>query len=444
MTKRPLAAIAVAVSLIGLTACSGTYQDRLTGTYATSFKRGSDALRANNFGYAADQYEFAASSGHPKALVGYGRLFVKGQGVDQDPARAEALFEQAYGKPSSYKGKAALELGLLLLDGGQGPSGTVERDEARARELLIEALDSGERRAAPKLGRIYERGLGVDADPDVAIDYYRQAAPNDAFAARDLARLLSKTGAADQEIANAAERAVNLFEARAEAGNGSAWVQLADIYARDEIVDPDPERAKGYLANVSDPDDPAMQRRLAGIYGRIGERQDRNRLLRRAADAGDVGAQARLAKLFLEPGTPDTNGAVGRYYAERAIGQDNTSAMLYLGLAMLRGDVIEYDAIFGESLLRRAMDGGHLGASAALGSAILGGVIQGRTPEEGKTLLVAAAEKGSGRAMSTLGFGYLNGRGLPEDEALALDWLRKAADAGDRRAREFLADREEA
>jgi TPR repeat protein len=26
----------------------------------------------------------------------------------------------------------------------------------------------------------------------------------------------------------------------------------------------------------------------------------------------------------------------------------------------------------------------------------------------------------------------------------ALDWLRKAADAGDRRAREFLADREEA
>jgi hypothetical protein len=440
MRKRHL--VLVAASLLGLSACAGSYSNQLAGSYGSSFTRGTDALRAKDFEAAAEQYGFAAASGHPKALIAYGRLFARGQGVEQDPARAAALFEEAYGKSSSFKGKAAYELALVLLEGGDGPSGKLAADEPRAITLLAAALEDGESGAASRLARIYHQGQGVEPDPKRAIGYYRQVADGDAYAARNLALLLAETGAAEAEVARAAELAVSQFEARAKAGEDGSWMQLAEIFSKDEIVDADPERVRGYLQNVSTVDDVEMQMTLARIYARIGERQEEQRLLRLAADAGDVRAQTQLAKLYLQPRSADTNGAVGRYYAERAIGQGSTAAMVYLGAAMLRGDVVERAPLLAETLLRRASDKGHLGATTALGAAILAGEIPNRTAAEGQAILEQAAAKGSASAMSALGFAYLDGQGLARNESSAVEWLNRAAEAGDERAKAFLDERD--
>ena len=445
MMKKPsLAAVAAAAMLIGLTACSGSYRDQIQGSYGSYFKKGSAALRAKEYESAADHYAFAAKSGHPRALVAYGRLFAKGNGVERDPARAEALFQEAHEKTSPFKAKAALELGQLYMRGGDGPSGEVEKDLTLARTFLSEALDGGEEKAASSLGRIYDRGLGVDADPVAAIGFYRRASANDANAARRLATLLTKTGGAKEEIAATAGRAVSALEARGEAGDGNAWMQLADIFARGQIVEVDRLRAGNYLERLPEDNDPKMNLRLAGLYGKIGDQSERKRRLRLAADAGETKAQTALAKLFLTPGTADTNGSVGRYYAERAIGNDSKSAMVHLGLALVRGDVLQREPRVGETLLRRAEREGHLGARVALGTSILSGDLQGKEWDEGRKLLEAAAKKGSPDAMSALGFGYHLGRGLPVDKALGLEWLRKAADAGQRDAKTFLSRQERA
>lgn len=442
MMKPRLAAVAIAALLAGLTACSGSYQNSIQGSYGSSYSRGTEALRAKDYERAADQYAFAAGSGHPKALIAYGRLFARGTGVEQDPARAAALFEEAYGKTSSSRSRAALELGLVLLEGGEGPSGTLAKDEARAEDLLIEALEAGETRAAGRLGRIYDRGLGVEPDPAQAIAYYRRAAPNDVSSARRLAALLAESGASENDVARIAERVIAQLETRAQGGDQKAWAQLADIFSKDRIVDPDPARAIGYLQNLPNDNDPAMNLRLARLYEQAGDRQERKKHLRLAADAGDAKAQTALARLFLKPGTADTNGAVGRYYAERAIGQNSTSAMVYLGVALMRGDVLDKEPLLGETLLRRASQNGHVGATAALGRAILSGDIRGRSPEEGKELLEAAASEGSSSAMNALAFGYQRGRGLPQNEALSLYWMEKAANSGNERARKFLSERQ--
>ncbi len=438
MKKSCLAAVAFAAMLIGLSACSGSYKNQIQGSYGSYYKKGSDALRAKDYERAADHYAFAARSGHPRALIAYGRLFAKGNGVDQDPIRAAELFQTAYGKSSPFRAKAALELGQVYMKGGDGPSGSVEKDEARARKLFQEALNGGESKAASSLGKIYERGLGVDPDPAEAIGFYRQAAANDTNAARRLATLLAKTGGAKDEIAATAERAINGLEARGKAGDGRAWMQLADIFSKGQIVEPDQVRAVGYLKRLPEDGDPAMNMRLAKLYGQIGDQRERRRRLRLAADAGEVKAQTSLAKLFLTPGTVDTNGSVGRYYAERAIGQKSKSAMVYLGLALVRGDVLVRDADTGETLLRRAARNGDVGAAVALGASILSGDVRARETDEGRKLLEEAAEKGSSDAMSALGFAYHLGRGLPVNEVLALDWLQKAADAGQRDAKVFL------
>ncbi|MEM7043511.1 MAG: tetratricopeptide repeat protein [Pseudomonadota bacterium] len=441
MKKRPAVAIAIATLLVGLTACSGSYRDQIQGSYGSSFKRGGEAMRAKDYDDAAEHYAFAAKSGHPRALIAYGRLHAKGQGVERDPVRAAALFHEAHNKASSYKPKAALELGLLYLRGGDGPSGTVNKAEGRARKFLTEALNGGEFKAASSLGRIYDQGLGVDRDTAKAINFYNRAPNTDAYAARRLATLLTRSGASKDDVADTTERVVTQLEARGESGDGKAWLQLADIFSRNQIVDADPARAIAYLERLPEDGDPKMNMQLARLYGQIGDHRERKRRLRLAADAGELKAQTALAKLFLKPGTVDTNGAVGRYYAERAIGKQSKEAMVYLGLALVRGDVLRREPLAGESLLRRAADDGHTGAAVALGASILSGDVRERQPGEGQALLEKAAEKGSADAMSALGFAYQLGRGVPADPAMALEWLQKAADAGQRDAKAFLERR---
>jgi TPR repeat protein len=102
--------------------------------------------------------------------------------------------------------------------------------------------------------------------------------------------------------------------------------------------------------------------------------------------------------------------------------------------------VVEADPGAGETLLRRASSTGHGSATTALGLALMRDEIQSRYPDEGKKILETAAENGSTAAMTALGFAYQTGRGLPQNEALALEWLQRAADAGHPKAKRFMAE----
>src|SRR5262245_57484853 len=50
----------------------------------------------------------------------------------------------------------------------------------------------------------------------------------------------------------------------------------------------------------------------------------------------------------------------------------------------------------------------------------------------------AHAEKGEVEAQNTLGLAYRNGRGVPQDYALAAEWFQKAADKGNAAAQRNL------
>ncbi|MGI9502316.1 MAG: tetratricopeptide repeat protein, partial [Geminicoccaceae bacterium] len=381
MASLRLVLVSTAV-LLSLAACSGGhYNNRIPGSYGAYYKSGSQAAKAKDYETAAEHYAFAAKSGHPRAVTAYAELFAYGRGVDRDPLKAVALLENAYGKSSSAKGKTALTLGRVLLEGGSGPSGEFAANPERARALLTEALTSGQVNAASSLGKIYDKGIGTERDIAKAISYYQRVAGRSPSGARRHAELLAEAGAPKARIAEAADNAITLIEERAEGGSSKAWVQLADIYTRGTIIEPDYERAIGYLEKVVGEGDTAVYMRLVRLYGKIGDDQREREMLQLAADADDVKAQTKLARLFLKAGTADTNGPVGRYYAERAIGKGNTSAMVYLGAALIRGDVLTADPQTGETLLRRASEVGHVSGKSALGAAILRGKITGRSAD---------------------------------------------------------------
>ncbi len=425
--------------LLSLSACSaGHYSNSIPGSYGTSFKEGAAASKVGDYEDAVDHYAFAARSGHPRALVAFADMLVAGRGGEADPARGEALLEEAYGKSSNVRGKAALSLGSLLIEGGDGPSGTVQVDQERGLALLTEALDQGEIRAAAKLGKIYDEGLGVSQDTARAMGYYEQAAAVDVTSARRLATLLAEAGAPDAEVMAATEQAVVLLENRANRGNERAWIQLADIYLRNQIAKPDYEKAEAYLAKLDDKESTDVLIRLAKIHNERGEVAEELEVLRKAADLSDVKAQTRLAQIYLKAGTEETNGDLGRYYAERAIANGSESAMVYLGMALIRGGIVERDLDIGETLLRRASDAEHATGMMVLGATLLRAQLLERYPGEGQTLLEAAAEKGSSGAMSTLGFAYQSGKGLPKDDEAAILWIKRAAEAGNARAQRYL------
>lgn len=431
--------IASAAILLSVSACStGNYGNSLQGSYNSSYGRGVQAVKDRDYEQAAIHYSFAAKSGHPKALVAYGQLFAFGQGVERDPVRAQQLLEDAYGKSSSFKSKAAYVLGRVLLDGGEGPSGTLEADPPRGRALLVEALEGGQTRAAASLGRLYDRGIGVDADMKKAIVYYEQASKTDMTAARRLPYLLAETGASKERVEAAAVNAADKLKSRAEQGDDKAWIQLADLYMNEDIMDPNPEQALAYLKNLPEGDNPAVLTRLASLYGEVGDRDQERKTLRRAADIGDKKAQTELAKIYLKSGTRDSNGPVGRYYAEKAIAQDSKDAMVYLGAALMIGKVLEPDLTIGETLLRRASDADSNRAHVMLGLSVLRNQIRPRFPGEAQQLLEKAAENGSTAAMTALGFAYHSGDGLPQNSEAAQRWLQRAADAGHAKAKQFL------
>ena len=424
---------------LSVAACSlGHYGDKVPGSYGTSLKSGFEALKAGDDETAKADLAFAAGSGHPRALVAYGELFANGRTVERDPVRAKALFEEAYAKSSSSKGKAAALLGQLLLEGGEGPSGKLESNPKQARLLLLDSLERAEVRAAALLGKIYAEGIGVDVNKNAAIDYYRQAADSDRWAARELATLLIEAGSPESDAA--VENVLAQFESRAEAGDEKSWLHLADFYARGEIVEPDHERAMRYLQNVPAAGNPEVLVRLAKLYEKRGDAAQSQALFQQAADIGDPAARAKLAGLMLKGGTDNTNGPLGLRYAELAIAQGNEAAMSYLGNALLKGDVLKSDPRRGESLLRQGAKAGHTGSMAALGTWLLRSEIPPRFPGEGKQLLETAAESGSKRAMSTLGFAYHKGQGLPKDDAAAIHWLQRAVDAGDKDAQKLLTE----
>lgn len=210
---------------------------------------------------AATLYERAANMGHLEAAVSLGVLYQNGTGVAQDLDRARALYEAAAAQGHA---RAQNNLGLLYVRG----EGAAQDYEAAA-ALFAAAAEQGLAVARTNLGVMYENGFGVALDEARAAALYRQGgdkaalseaplydarlAPPDTSAAGlerlnlavatgdPVARfqkawllLSAETVSAQEQIA-----AARLMRQAAEAGLGSAMVNLGLLYAAGDGVHQD-------------------------------------------------------------------------------------------------------------------------------------------------------------------------------------------------------------
>ena len=233
----------------------------------------------------------AVDAGYVNAAVYLGQMYLDGQAVPQDFAKAKELFEYA-----ASQGDTAAQTALAwIYRAGVG----VPQDYALALSHYREGAALGNDWAMTNIAEFYKEGYGVAADPDEAVRWYTAAAKSGELTAQTrlarmyqvgdgvaqdytLARFWFET-AASRGVPNALTRlglmyeegqgtdkdldaAVRLYTRAARGGDMEARFRLGKVYASKAPLYDDPVRAAGLLTQASEANVFGANRELAKLY----------------------------------------------------------------------------------------------------------------------------------------------------------------------------------
>lgn len=383
---------------------------------------------ARNPARAALILEDAVNAGIVACLVPLGDLYRRGDGVEADPARAEALYQEALAAGNVRD--AAMALGLLYQ---RGPL----RDPEKAIASFERASAAGSTVAPAVLGAIYQSGDGVPADAARARFWYEVAlsAGNEADGAYGLGQILRFGPQQDGPAALA------YFERALAAGNQEALVQIGRMYRRGDGIPADPAKAEAYFqrALVAGFQADAAYG-LGMLYRRDPLRAPRLAVgyLGLAAAVGNDAAMVELGEMYRLGDGIDVNPIRAKDYYDQAIAAGNVRESSY-GLAQLYRSGPLRDPPTAVAYFRAAIDAGLPAARIDLADMYRLGDGIAPDPVEAEGLYEQALADGD-VAKAGYGLGQLFRAGPLADGAKALEALQWAADAGSVEALVALGD----
>jgi uncharacterized protein len=332
-----------------------------------------------NFELAANWLLKASAAQLAPAQFLAGIAYLNGLGIKQDFASAVDSLDKAAEQGFA---DAQFQLGLCFLRGGPG----VNQAPARGIKWLTRAAEQGKPKAQQFLAWCYASGNGVAEDPSQAVAWCRKAADQGLVTAEDFFGMFCASGyGTNQDWAEA----VRWFRKAAERGLPTAQIHLAQCYANGRGIDQSPAQAWLWW--------------------------------RAAANQGVPSAQFHAgACRFDGSGTPQDYPAAVDWF-QRAAEQKHVGAELYLGLCYWKGLGVSVDTELAQKWWREAAIHGIAIHPPELGD--------GEQDVEKWWKYVAA--QANPRLQCCLAEFYRLGRGVPQSDAQALKWYRKAADAGD-------------
>lgn len=166
------------------------------------------------------------------------------------------------GKAEGGDSGAQLALAIRYRD-GKG----VERNPAEAMRWGHRAADQGNADAMDFVGFMYFRGIGVRHDPDLAVGYFKAAAPKSAQGAWNLGQCYFAAQGVPQDV----PKALELWEKAAAMRNGRAASVAAMAYLSGEGVQPEPAKARRLAERAAELNDPSGRIVLGEMHFQIGE-----------------------------------------------------------------------------------------------------------------------------------------------------------------------------
>jgi TPR repeat protein len=325
--------------------------------------------------------ERRATSGNPEAQVVLGLAYTQGSLLQNDPAKAIALYRKA-----------------------------AAQEYAPAEEAL---------------GLAYQLGSGVAKNGAQAVHWYTRAAQHGSLMGADELGVMYSSG--DHVGQNFAE-ALKWYRLAAERGDATAEYNLARMYHLGQGVPANPAVEFQWLRKAADQKLPAAQYNLALMYQEGTAVQTdlatAVRLLRESAGRGYTPAQTQLGYVYLKGlGVPVDYAQSLEWYRKAAQQGESTAAYALAVRYYSGGNGVTQD--YGEAAkwTRVAAENGHPDAQYNLGVMYERGIGVPADAAEAAKWYRRAADQSVGSAQFRLGMLYASGKGVTRDLVAAYRWL---------------------
>lgn len=250
---------------------------------------------------AFEWFSKAAQWGFSKAHVELGKSYAHGLGVDPDHAKALQQYVLAIESGSISAIVPVFEVASKQHRDGNADPARGQLLVAKYLPVLESSAKQGKGVAARALGRIFERGLLVKANPEKAMKWFALAASKgDAIAMHDLAVLGLSNTTEPLEV----DKALTFLKQSSELGYPAAFTALGRIYLSEK--------------SIKDID-------LALAFWRKG------------ALAGHAGSMAELAKIYFEGKLVPRNISRAKKFANQGAYQK------HLGCKRILLEIAEYE-----------------------------------------------------------------------------------------------------
>lgn len=272
----------------------------------------------------------------------------------------------------------------------------------KAFKLFSAQAAKGDKNAMFAIGKMYQEGTGVDANPNLAEEYYRKAADlGQETAQYNLAQLLLSDPKRVPE-------GIKWLKDSAGAGSGKSMLVLGQLYANGQGVTQDFAAAKGWF-------DKAAEKGEADAYLLLGQ-------------LSELGKGA----------TKDMKKALELY--ENAAKRDSLQAILKLAELYANGaEGVEKDMVKAKEWLETGVDKEKEGTTATLNLGLLYEAVE-KKPAQAFKYYKMAADKNDPTAMVKVASMYFTGEGAEKNVKTAFDWFKKAAEAGNPAGMFFISN----
>lgn len=306
-------------------------------------------------------------------------------------------------------------------------AGVINADELSALDIVRYRWAAlwGDVNAQKALGHLYESGIGVEADREQAMVWYKKAADRGDYDAMVILDEMRTSGPADASGNMESEPAMYAARIRTfEKNNPHAVFQRYYEQAQTGSAHGQYNLACAYANGIGVPKD----QKKASYY------------LLKAADQGDAVALMWMGyRYYYGRGVrKDAKAAVAAF--KKSAQKGNADAMFWLGYLYAQGSGIAKNDKQAVQWYRKAAEAGLKVAAYNLGNCYRNG--RGVSRDIGKAMYwyKRSADAGFASAMCAMGKLYYRGTaGVKRDNGLARWWFNKAAKLNDPQAKQYLA-----
>lgn len=365
-------------------------------------------------------------------LVGMLMHVLRGGGTAPVPVAEAALAPQSQTAPAKApvtKDRPGFS-NTPVADGTQMPSVAPAGKALTFEEIQMRALE-GDKEAQWQAVLAYEKGEGVEANPEEALKWAFMAAEQGMPAAQVKVGLGYKNGAG---VAKDLAEAVRWFQLAATAGLEDAGYEAALCHLIGDEKVRDHGRALALLRPLAEKGHIGAQRELGMCY-RHGVGVPANpdlaiQWLLPPAKHGHVDAQLALAQAYTaKEKTPGNLEAAVMWY-RKAAEQQEPEAQYLLGEACSSGKGTAQSNTEAVQWWRLAAEQGHADAQDSLGMAYQRGIGVAENLETAVQWFRKAAGNDHAGAKFHLSVCYVQGAGVPMDPVQAAQYCREAAELG--------------